>query len=78
VVITDENDRIRRFLEKPSTSEIFSDTVNTGTYILEPSVLEYLPENQECDSRKTCSLTARKDEPMYGYIAKGTGVMSVI
>ncbi|WP_219725151.1 nucleotidyltransferase family protein, partial [Fischerella thermalis] len=29
VVITDENDRICRFLEKPSTSEIFSDTVNT-------------------------------------------------
>jgi mannose-1-phosphate guanylyltransferase/phosphomannomutase len=38
VVITDEQRRIRRFLEKPSTSEIFSDTVNTGTYILEPSV----------------------------------------
>ena len=40
VVITDEEGRIRRFLEKPSSSEIFSDTVNTGTYILEPEVLE--------------------------------------
>ena len=36
VVITDESDRIVRFLEKPSTSEVFSDTVNTGIYILEP------------------------------------------
>jgi mannose-1-phosphate guanylyltransferase/phosphomannomutase len=52
VVITDENHRIRRFLEKPSTSEIFSDTVNTGTYILEPEVLQYLPANQETDFSK--------------------------
>ena len=34
VVITDTQGRINRFLEKPSTSEIFSDTVNTGIYIL--------------------------------------------
>lgn len=72
VVITDENHRIRRFLEKPSTSEIFSDTVNTGTYILEPSVLEYLPENQESDfSKELFPLLLQKDEPMYGYIAQG-------
>ncbi|MBV9388323.1 MAG: mannose-1-phosphate guanyltransferase [Chroococcidiopsidaceae cyanobacterium CP_BM_ER_R8_30] len=72
VVITDEEHRIRRFLEKPSTSEIFSDTVNTGTYILEPSVLEYLPENQEYDfSKELFPLLLQKEEPMYGYIAQG-------
>ncbi|MBE9020179.1 NTP transferase domain-containing protein, partial [Chroococcidiopsidales cyanobacterium LEGE 13417] len=72
VVITDESQRIRRFLEKPSSSEIFSDTVNTGTYILEPEVLEYLPENQESDfSKELFPLLLEKDEPMYGYIAQG-------
>jgi len=72
VVITDEENRIRRFLEKPSSSEIFSDTVNTGTYILEPEVLEYLPENTECDfSKDLFPLLLSKDEPMYGYIAQG-------
>jgi mannose-1-phosphate guanylyltransferase / phosphomannomutase len=72
VVITDEEDRIRRFLEKPSTSEIFSDTVNTGAYILEPEVLEYLPANQESDfSKDLFPLLLEKGEPMYGYIAKG-------
>ncbi|MBV8886584.1 MAG: mannose-1-phosphate guanyltransferase [Chroococcidiopsidaceae cyanobacterium CP_BM_RX_35] len=72
VVITDEEYRIRRFLEKPSTSEIFSDTVNTGIYILEPSVLEYLPENQEYDfSKELFPLLLQKDEPMYGYVAQG-------
>ena len=72
VVITDEQMRIRRFLEKPSTSEIFSDTVNTGTYILDPSVLDYLPVNEECDfSKDLFPLLLEKDEPMYGYIADG-------
>jgi mannose-1-phosphate guanylyltransferase/phosphomannomutase len=72
VVITDEQTRIRRFLEKPSTSEIFSDTVNTGTYILEPEVLEYLPANIESDfSKDLFPLLLAKDEPMYGYIAEG-------
>ena len=72
VVITDEEMRIRRFLEKPSTSEIFSDTVNTGTYILEPSVLEYLPVNEECDfSKDLFPLLLENGEPMYGYVAEG-------
>src|SRR3989338_5445313 len=38
VVITDQDGRIERFLEKPSMSEVFSDTINTGTYVLEPKV----------------------------------------
>ncbi|MEQ9484823.1 sugar phosphate nucleotidyltransferase [Coleofasciculus sp. F4-SAH-05] len=72
VVITDEQMRIRRFLEKPSTSEIFSDTVNTGTYILEPSVLDYLPENTESDfSKDLFPLLLEKGEPMYGFVADG-------
>ncbi|MGD1856963.1 MAG: sugar phosphate nucleotidyltransferase [Leptolyngbyaceae cyanobacterium] len=72
VVITDEECRIKRFLEKPSTSEIFSDTVNTGTYILEPEVLDYLPPSQEQDfSKDLFPLLLEKGEPMYGYVADG-------
>jgi mannose-1-phosphate guanylyltransferase/phosphomannomutase len=72
VVITDDEGRIKRFLEKPSTSEIFSDTVNTGTYILEPEVLDYLPDNQESDfSKDLFPLLLEKEEPMYGYVADG-------
>lgn len=72
VVITDEKQRIKRFLEKPSSSEIFSDTVNTGTYILEPEILNYLPDNQESDfSKELFPLLLDKNEPMYGYIAEG-------
>ncbi|MEA5466081.1 mannose-1-phosphate guanyltransferase [Leptothoe sp. PORK10 BA2] len=72
VVITDQEGRIKRFLEKPSTSEIFSDTVNTGTYILEPEVLDYLPANQEQDfSKDLFPLMLEKGDPLYGYVADG-------
>jgi mannose-1-phosphate guanylyltransferase/phosphomannomutase len=72
VVITDEEGHIRRFLEKPSTGEVFSDTVNTGIYVLEPEVLEYLPENTESDfSKDLFPLLLEKNEPIYGYIARG-------
>ena len=72
VVITDDDHRICRFLEKPSTSEIFSDTVNTGLYILEPEVLDYLPSNEATDfSNDLFPLLLEKGEPMYGYVAEG-------
>lgn len=72
VVITDEEDHIQRFLEKPSMSEVFSDTVNTGIYILEPEVLNFLPANEPSDfSNDLFPLLLAKGVPMYGYIANG-------
>jgi mannose-1-phosphate guanylyltransferase / phosphomannomutase len=72
VVITDDQQRITRFLEKPSSSEIFSDTVNTGIYILEPEILDYLPVNQEQDfSADLFPLLLQRDVPMYGFIGEG-------
>src|SRR5581483_1518792 len=44
VIITDEAGRIQQFLEKPSWGEVFSDTVNTGIYVVEPSVMAQVPE----------------------------------
>ena len=49
VVITDERDRITRFLEKPSWGEIFSDTINTGIYMLDPSVFDYMERGKNYD-----------------------------
>src|SRR5699024_2565371 len=52
VVITDENGRITRFLEKPSWGEVFSDTINTGIYILEPEVMDYYKKGENFDFSK--------------------------
>lgn len=72
VVICDRHGRIRRFLEKPTSSEVFSDTVNTGTYILEPEVLQYLPTGTEADfSKDLFPALLANGEPMYGFVADG-------
>jgi mannose-1-phosphate guanylyltransferase/phosphomannomutase len=72
VVITDDDGRIRRFLEKPSMSEVFSDTINTGTYVLEPEVLALLPADKEVDvSKDLFPLLLERDDPMYGHVADG-------
>lgn len=52
VVITDENHQIQRFLEKPSWGEVFSDTINTGIYIIEPEILEHIPKSENFDFSK--------------------------
>ena len=52
VVITDKESRITKFLEKPGWGEVFSDTINTGIYILEPEVLELIPDEENRDWAK--------------------------
>lgn len=72
IVMTDENGAITRFLEKPSWGEVFSDTINTGIYILEPEVLDLIPYQEEFDfSKDLFPLMLRNNEPLFGYIADG-------
>ncbi len=72
VVITDKQGRIERFLEKPSWGQVFSDTINTGIYILEPEVLEYIPAEGQFDfSQDLFPLLLRAGRPLYGYVAEG-------
>ncbi|MCL2030389.1 MAG: NDP-sugar synthase, partial [Oscillospiraceae bacterium] len=49
LVMTDACGRVRRFIEKPSWEQVFSNLVNTGIYILSPRVLELVPEDTEFD-----------------------------
>ena len=69
VVITDDNGRIRRFLEKPSWGEVFSDTVNTGMYILEPSIFAYMEPEKNYDwSQDIFPQILKEEKPMFGYV----------
>ncbi len=52
VVITDEEERIEKFLEKPGWGEVFSDTINTGIYVIEPEILDYIPLESSFDFAK--------------------------
>jgi len=49
VVVTDDEGRIQAFQEKPSVEEAKSTNINTGIYIFEPEVLDYIPSGQEYD-----------------------------
>jgi mannose-1-phosphate guanylyltransferase len=49
VVVTDENGRVQAFQEKPTVEEALSTNINTGIYIFEPEVLNYIPSGQEYD-----------------------------
>ncbi|MEK7220746.1 MAG: sugar phosphate nucleotidyltransferase, partial [candidate division NC10 bacterium] len=72
VVITEPDGRISRFLEKPTWSEVFSDTVNTGIYLLEPSVLDLIPKGREFDfSKDLFPRMMREGKKLFGYIAPG-------
>ncbi len=52
VVIANEEGKIEKFLEKPSWGEVFSDTINTGIYIIEPEILNYIPSHENYDFAK--------------------------
>jgi mannose-1-phosphate guanylyltransferase len=49
VVVTDGDGRVRSFQEKPAVDEAASDMINTGIYIFEPEVLDFVPSNQPFD-----------------------------
>ncbi|MBP0000602.1 MAG: NDP-sugar synthase [Cyanobacteria bacterium SID2] len=49
VVVTDDEGRIKAFQEKPSVEEALSNNINTGIYIFEPEIFDYIPSGQEYD-----------------------------
>lgn len=72
VVMCDDNNRIIRFLEKPSWGEVFSDTVNTGIYVIEPEIFRYFEKDTFFDfSKDLFPKLMDMGKPMYGYVAKG-------
>ena len=72
IVVTDEEGRIERFLEKPSWSQVFSDTINTGIYVLEPEVLTHVPTDRPYDfSKELFPYLLEMGRPLYGYVMDG-------
>ncbi len=72
IVVTDEEGRIERFLEKPSWGQVFSDTINTGIYVLEPEVLKHVPTDRPYDfSKELFPYLLEMGRPLYGYVMDG-------
>jgi mannose-1-phosphate guanylyltransferase/phosphomannomutase len=72
VIITDEDANVTQFLEKPSWGEVFSDTVNTGIYVLNPEVLSFVEAGKKVDwSRDVFPRMLEESVSLKGYIAQG-------
>ena len=72
IVVTDEEGRIERFLEKPSWGQVFSDTINTGIYVLEPEVMKHVPTDRPYDfSKELFPYLLEMGRPLYGYVMDG-------
>jgi mannose-1-phosphate guanylyltransferase/phosphomannomutase len=72
VVVTGEGGRIQQFQEKPSWSEVITDSINTGIYVVEPFIFDYYARDQVFDfSKDLFPLLLRDEKPLYGYVAEG-------
>ena len=72
IVIIDGDNRVRRFLEKPTWGEVFSDTVNTGIYVLKAQALAQVPRTEPYDfSRDLFPRLLAAGDPLYGHVMRG-------
>ena len=72
IVVTADDGRVGRFLEKPDEDEVFSYTANTGIYVVEPEVLRDIPEGEEYDwSKDHFPKLLDEGRPVYGYVMEG-------
>lgn len=72
VIIVDDEGRVQQFLEKPTWGEVFSDTVNTGIYVLDPRIFRYFEPDEPFDfSEDLFPILMEQGEPIYGCVATG-------
>ncbi len=72
VVVTAEDGEVERFLEKPTWGQVFSDTINTGIYVIEPWVLDFIPEGQSFDfSSDLFPALMAAGHKLYGTVVEG-------
>ncbi len=72
IVITREDGTIERFLEKPGWGQVFSDTINTGIYVLEPEIFDRIPGDRAVDfSGEVFPAVLESGEPLFGCVVDG-------
>ena len=72
ITIIDDDSRVQRFLEKPTWGQVFSDTVNTGIYVMEPEVLDHVAAGEQVDwAADVFPALLEAGLPVYGYVAEG-------
>lgn len=72
IVITNEDSTIERFLEKPTWGQVFSDTINSGIYVLEPQIFDWIAPDEPVDFSSDVFPKLLDDgERLIGAVAEG-------
>ena len=72
IVITREDGSIERFLEQPTWGQVFSDTINTGIYVFEPAIFDYIAEGRSVDfSSDVFPQLLAAGLPLFGAVVEG-------
>jgi mannose-1-phosphate guanylyltransferase/phosphomannomutase len=72
IVITDEEGKVIKFLEKPGWGEVFSDSINAGVYVMDPAVLDFIPGKQAFDfSHDLFPRLLSGGKPIFGFSLRG-------
>ncbi len=72
IVITRDDGSVERFLEKPTWGQVFSDTVNTGIFVLDPQVFDFIPAGRPVDfSSEVFPALLAAGKPIFGAVVDG-------
>lgn len=72
LVVTDEQGRVERFVEKPGWGQVVTDQINTGIYVLSPAAMERTPQGESFDFGKDLFPTLLQQRaPLYGLSLEG-------
>ncbi len=72
IVITRDDGSIERFLEKPTWGQVFSDTINTGIFVLEPEIFDYIAPDRSVDFCSEVFPKLLEDgKPLFGAVVEG-------
>ena len=72
LIESDSQGRVLRFTEKPAEDDVTGDTINAGIYILEPSVLDRIPdEGPQSLERELFPAMVQEGIKVYSYLSKG-------
>ena len=72
IVITRDDGSIERFLEKPTWGQVFSDTINTGIFVLEPEIFDYIAPDRSVDfSSEVFPKLLEDGKPLFGAVVEG-------
>jgi len=66
-----KNNRILRFIEKPTREKAPSNLINAGIYVLEPEIFDYIPSGRPVSIEREVFPRLAEEGKLYGYNFKG-------